>query len=127
MSRLLILILPLFLLTEGCAHKTVGATPTAQTTLNADAVVVRVNEFQAAVIQYCGPGPSCAPNTIATPLFREVIQACIAARTVLKTVPSGWQASVKATWAQLKPKLAAVMNPAIQAAFSAADSLIGAL
>jgi hypothetical protein len=126
--RYLILVLALSILPlTGCAHKTVGATPVGQAALNADAVVVRVNEFQAAVIQYCGPGPSCAPNTIATPLFREVIQACISARTVLKSVPAGWQASVKATWAELKPKLAGITNVAIQAAFSAADALIRSL
>lgn len=110
-----------------CNKKVTGATPIAQAAITADAVVVRVNELQAATIQYCGPAPQCAPGTLDTALARQIVQTSIALRQTLKAVPSGWQATVKAAWAQARPKFATVTNPAIVAALAAVDIVIGGL
>jgi len=91
----------------------------------ADAVVIRVNELQAATIQYCGPAPTCAPGTIDTQLARQIVETSIALRQTLKAVPAGWQASVKAAWKQARPRFAAIQNPAIVAALAAVDLVIG--
>lgn len=112
---------------EGCAGKVTGSTPIATAALQADAIVIRVNELQATVIQACGPAPTCQPNSLPTPLARDIVSTCIDLRTTLKTVPAGWQASVKVAWAQARPRFAAVTNPAILAALSVVDVTIGGL
>jgi hypothetical protein len=127
MKRLLILPLFCLLAFSGCAKKVTGATPVAQAALNADAVVIRVNELQAATIQYCGPAPQCALGTLDTALARQIVQTTIDLRQVLKAVPAGWQATVKQAWAQARPKFQAVTNPAIVAALAAVDLAVGAL
>lgn len=132
--RRLALVLPLSLLlasgsslTSGCAGKVTGATPIATAALQADAIVIRVNELQATVIQACGAAPTCQPNSLPTPLARDLVQTCIDLRTTLKAVPAGWQATVKAAWAQARPRFAGVTNVAILAALSAVDITIGGL
>lgn len=115
--------------TPGCAGKNTGATPRATAAMTADAIVVRVNELQATVIDACGPAPTCQPNTIPTPLAREIVQTCIDLRNTLdvRKRPVGWQAIVKAAWTQARPRFAAVTNVAILAALSAVDVTIGGL
>lgn len=112
---------------SGCAKKVTGATPVANAALAADAVVIRVNELQAATIQYCGPAPQCAPGTIDTQLARLIVSTSIDLRQTLKAVPAGWQATVRQAWAQARPKFATVTNPAIVAALAAVDLAVGAL
>lgn len=123
MRRLIVI---LALLASACA-KVTPETPKAAAAITADAVVVRVNEVQAAVIDYCGPAPQCAPGTIDTNTAREVVKAMTDLRTVLKAVPAGWQASVKAGWTQAKIRLVGITNAAIVAAIAALDVLIGGL
>jgi len=123
-----IILLPLFV--AACHPGLTPADPQAAVALKADGVVIRVNEFQGALIQYCGPGPQCAPNTVDTNTFRELLQACIDLRAVLKTTPQGWQASAKAIWGRVSnnPRVLPLKtNPAISAAFSAVDAILGGL
>ncbi len=127
MKRLLVIPLLCVLAFAGCNKKVTGATPVAQSALNADAVVIRVNEMQAATIQLCGPAPTCAPGTINTAVARQIVETSIALRQTLKAVPSGWQQTVKTAWAQARPKFASVQNPAILAAIAAVDVVIGGL
>jgi hypothetical protein len=122
----LILVLAL-VLTPGCAGKRVGATPVAQAAITADAVVLRVNELQATVIDACGPAPQCRPGSLDTALARLIVQTAIDLRSTLKVVPAGWQATVKAAWAQAHPKFAGVTNPVILAAIVSVDVMIGGL
>jgi hypothetical protein len=125
-QQLTIFVLALGLAVSSCA-KVTPATPKAAAAIKADAVVVRVNELQAAVIDYCGPAPECAPNTIPTNTARDVVKALIDVRTTLKATPEGWQATVKAGWVVAKSRLVGITNPAIVAALSAGDALIGGL
>lgn len=125
--RRLLYLFPLIFLLSGCAKNVVPENPSAAAAITADAVVLRVNEFQAATIQYCGPAPQCAPNTIDTNLARTIVQTAIDLRATLRAVPDGWKASVKATWATARPKFAGITNAAILAALSALDLAIGAL
>ncbi len=115
------------LTTVGACAKITPETPKAAAAIKADAVVVRVNELQAAIIDYCGPAPQCAPGTIDTNVARDVVKTMIDVRKVLKTVPQGWQMSVKEAWTVAKTRLAGVTNPAIVAALAAGDALIGGL
>lgn len=110
-----------------CSHKVTPATPRAAAALTADAIVIRVNELQATVIQLCGVGATCAPGTISTQLHDQIVQTCINVRTVLKSVPNGWQSTVKTAWAAGKARFGVVTNPAITAAIGAVDILIGGL
>ena len=126
MTRLIVL-LPLLFVLSGCAKNVVPENPSAAAAIGADAVVIRVNEVQAATIQYCGPAPTCAPGTLDTNLARTLVQTCIDLRATLKSVPDGWKASVKTTWATARPRFASITNPAIVAALSALDLAIGAL
>lgn len=114
-------------LAPACAKNITPETPRAGAALTADAVVIRVNELQATVIQVCGPQALCAEGTISTALARDIVQTCIDLRTTLKAVPDGWQATVKTAWSRAKPRFATVTNPAIQAAFSAVDALLSNL
>jgi len=128
MQRKTRLVVTLALLTVlGACAKVTPETPKAGAAIKADAVVVRVNELQAAVIDYCGPAPQCAPGTIDTNTARDVIKALIEVRSVLKASPNGWQASAKAGWAVAKARLVGITHPAILAAVAAADVLIGGL
>lgn len=114
-------------LTVACGPKTISDSPRGNAALKADAVVIRVNELQAVVIQACGPAMTCAPGTLSTDLARAIVQTCIDVRTTAKAVPDGWQASVKVAWTQAKPRFASVTNVAIQAGISAVDAIIGGL
>lgn len=111
----------------GCAKKTTGATPTAEAAIVADSIVIRVNELQATVIQACGSGPTCQPNSLSTMLARDLVQTCIELRTTLKAVPAGWQATVKTAWQQARPRFAGVTNSAILVALAAVDAAMGGL
>ncbi len=108
-----------------CPKKVTGDTPIATAALTADAIVIRVNELQATVIQACGSAPQCQPNSLSTPLARDLVQTCIDLRTTLKAVPAGWQATARAVWQQARPRFAPVTNPAIVAALTAVDVYLG--
>lgn len=110
-----------------CHKKVTGATPKAEAALRADAVTLRVNELQAAVIEACGPSPQCAPNSINVDLARQIVKTCIDIRTVLKSVPDGWAASVKSAWAQGRQRLDMVQDPVIRAAIAAVDAVVAQL
>lgn len=123
----LIMMLTLTFSVGACSKKATPETPKAGSALTADAIVVRVNELQATVIQLCGPQPACAPDTISTALARDIVQTCIDLRTTLKAVPDGWQATARTAWMRAKPRFVGVTNPAIQAAISAVDALLSNL
>jgi len=125
---LLAIVLALSVL-PGCASKKLTpADPVAAAALKADAIVIRLNEVQGAAIQACGPEPECRPEGgISTPLFRDLLRTFIKVRTTLKTVPVGWQATVKTAWQEARPSFNAVTNPAIIAALGLVDALIGGL
>lgn len=112
---------------SACAPKVTPETPKAAAAITADAIVVRVNELQAAVIQACGPERTCAPNTISTALADDIVRTSISLRTTLKAVPNGWQETVKTAWTQAKPRFAGITNPAIAAALTGVDTIIGGL
>jgi len=112
----------------GCASKKLTPeTPVAAAAMKADAVVIRVNELQAAVIEACGPAPECQPNSIPTATARDVVKAMIDLRTVLRSTPAGWQATVRSTWTQAKARLAGVTNPAILSAIALVNAAVEAL
>lgn len=124
----LVALLTSTVLSGGCADKNLTPeTPKAATALKADAVVVRVNELQAALIEACGPDAQCRPDSLDTNLFRTLISGCIDLRTVLRATPEGWRETVRASWAQTKPKFAGITNPAIVAALGLVDAAIGGL
>ena len=121
------LILILSLVAVSACAKVTPATPKAGAAIKADAIVIRVNELQATVIDYCGPAPQCAPGTIPTNTARDAVAALMDVRKFLLQTPNGWQASTKAAWSVAKARLAGVTNPAILAALAAVDVLIGGL
>jgi hypothetical protein len=125
--RFALALVVLLLALPACAGKVTGATPIATSALQADAIVIRVNELQATVIQACGPAPTCQPNSLDTALARDLVQTCLDLRTTLKAVPAGWQGTVRTAWTQARPRFAAVTNPAILAAVSAVDVILGGL
>jgi len=117
----------------GACAKVTPATPKAATAIKADEVVLRVNELQAATITACWPDgvpkAECAPGGISTAAARELVKAAIDARTVAKAVPAGWQASIKASWTQAKPRITALgpFPQAVQIALGLVDVVIGGL
>jgi hypothetical protein len=123
----LVALLTVPIVSSGCAKTVTPETPRAAAALTADAIVIRVNELQAAVIQACGPAVTCAPNTLSTNLARDLVQTTIDLRTTLKAVPDGWQATVRTAWTQAQPRFAGITHPAIQAALAAVNALIGSL
>ena len=121
------LVLLVVLLTSACRHNVVPENPAAAAALTADAVVIRVNEFQAVVIQACGPGPECQAGSLPTPLARDIVQTCIDLRATLKAAPDGWRVTVKTAWNQAKPRFASITNQGIQTALASLDAPIGGL
>lgn len=120
--------LMLALALTGCASKKLTPeTPLAATALKADAIVIRVNELQASVIEFCGPAPECQPNSLPTATARDIVKGLIALRTVLKSTPAGWQATAKTTWAEVQPKFAGVTNPAILSAIALVKAAVEGL
>ncbi len=117
---------------DSCA-KITPETPKAAAAIKADEVVLRVNELQAATITACWPDgvpkSECVPGGITTAAARELVKVAIDIRTVAKAVPAGWQASVKASWVQAKPRITALgpFPQAITLALGFADVLISGL
>lgn len=124
-GRLALVVVLLVLPSASCAKKVTGATPTATAALNADAVVIRINELQAAVIQACGPDPVCQPGSLDTNLARDIVKTCIDLRTTAKSVPDGWQMALRTAWNRAKLRFTAVTNPAILAGIAGVDALLG--
>jgi hypothetical protein len=126
------LILVLALVASACA-KVTPETPKAATAIKADEVLLRVKELQSAVLTACWPDgvmkSECVPGGISTPAMREFVKATIDVAKVAKEVPAGWQATVKASWGQAKPRILALVPfpQAVQIALGIADTLIGGL
>ncbi len=130
MNRWLLLVCLVAL--PACASHVTPADPLAARRVRLDAVGIRVNEFQSALIQWCGPGPNCAVNTVDTFVFRDLLTVCIDIRRTLRAAATDadpvWIPTVKAAWVGVKPKLDPLRsNPAISAAISAVDAIIGGL
>ena len=110
-----------------CPHNVTPENPAAAAAIKADAVVIRVNELQAVVIQACGPGPECQPNSLPTNAAREIVKACIDLRSLLKPpLATDWRTLVKNAWALKKPSISS-NDPIIQSAIAGVDTIIGGL
>lgn len=113
-----------------CGHPNqTPATPRAAALIRADDVVLRVNELQATIIEWCaaGTGATCQPGTIDTALARRLVSACLDVRRVARSAVDGWPAAVRTAWATAKTKFAGIANPLVVAAVAAVDALIGGL
>ena len=120
MKRILLVVL---LASCACAAHPLVVTPQGQAAVTADAVVVRVNELGNAAIAAQASGALSVATT------RTLIGWCLSADQVLGAVPSGWQATLQASWAQAKSKIPAadLNNPAVVSAVAAIDVIIGAV
>ena len=117
-----------FLMNAACTHTTYpNLTATGLADLRRDQIVIRINEFQATVIEACGQvmASQCAPNTIPTALAVDGVQAAISARNVIKAQELGWFAALQQGWTEFKARYPQT-NPVIQAAESAVDAALAA-
>lgn len=113
--------LPLLLTLLACPPKPITiTTPQGAAAFTADAAVVRVNELMNAAIQ------ANANGALDTPTTRIIVTFAVDADTVLAKTPSGWQATVKASWALAKPNITTT-NPTVLLAIAAADAAIQGL
>ncbi len=103
-----------------CTTPTKIVTQPGQIAFKSDAIVVRINELQAAAIAANTSGGLDALTT------KVVVEFSIAARTTLGALPDGWQITVKQAWAQARPKIVTT-NSTLLLAVGAIDALIGAL
>ena len=126
-------ILILALVASACNPKLTPETPKAGAAIKSDEVVLRAKELQAATITACWPDgvmkPECVPGGVSTAAARELVKVTVNIAEVAKAVPAGWQASVKASWAQAKPRILALgpFPQAVQIAIGFIDVLIGGL
>lgn len=97
-------------------------TPQGKTAYSADAIVVRVNELQAAAIQ------AEATKGISTATATTIVKFTVDADKVLKATPAGWQATVATLWAQAKKNIPAaqLQNQSIAAVVLAVDTVLAA-
>ena len=109
-TRSIGILLALALVVAACHKNLTPETPKAASAMKADDVLVRVVELQATVIQFCGPEPECAPGTLPTATARQIVRGTVDMQKVLRSAPDGWLASVKVTYAQLKPRFAGLTN-----------------
>lgn len=87
----------------------------------ADQISTRVNELQNVTIEAQGT------NQISLDTARLIVQFCVDANYTLKSVPEGWQATLKTLWAKTKPNVIAIPNPAIKAALNTVDVMLEVL
>lgn len=106
-------------LTLACAAPVTVTTPQGRAAYTADQVVVRVNELMHAAIRANAGGGLPEPTT------RTIVEWAVATDKVLATAPAGWQALVAASWDTAKRKIGTPANPAIVAAMSAVDVVLG--
>lgn len=86
----------------------------------ADQIVLRVNELQSATIE-------AQPRGLPLATARIIVQACIDANYTLRSVPAGWQATLRAGWREAKVKIIGLDDPLIMSAIAAVDALIEAI
>lgn len=98
-------------------------TPAGQAAYRADQIVMRVNELQNAAIA----ANSASPKQLPDQTTRVIVQFCLSADQTLAATPNGWQATLKASWAATKAQLPVINNPAVVAAMSAVDVVIGGI
>lgn len=98
-------------------------TPQGKQAYTADQILIRVGELQDTVIAANGSG------AISTPTARIIVKFTVDAAVLLKTVPSGWQATLSAAWQTAKGEIPAdqLSKPAITASISAVDIVLAAL
>lgn len=96
-------------------------TPQGKAAYTADQIVVRVNELQNAAIK------AEAGGALPTATTRTIVEFAVAADKTLAATPAGGAATVAVAWQQTKLKLAGVSNPAILAAMSAVDVVLGVI
>jgi hypothetical protein len=112
------------LMSEACIHTpTSVTTPQGKTAYTADQIVMRVGELQNAAIQ------AEASKALPTSTTRIIVQWCVNANTILKTVPEGWQQSISMAWITTKGQIPAkdLNNTAIAAAVAGVDVVLAAL
>lgn len=106
---------------SACHAPVTIVTPQGQTAYTADQIVVRVNELMNAAIA------ANASNALPTATTRTIVTFAVDADKVLASTPAGWPATLAVSWAAAKAQIGAVNNPAIVAAMSAVDVVIGAI
>jgi hypothetical protein len=119
MKRLLLVLL-LSLAPTACMPPATIVTAPGKVAFQADQVVVRVNELQAAAIQANKTGGLDDMQT------RVIVEYAVSADRVLKATPAGWQAAVVKLWQEAAPKIHTT-NPSVQFAITALTGLLGAL
>lgn len=117
----LLLLFPGVVALPGCATRPPNLSPAANAAYTADQVVIRINELMNAAIA------AQAQNAVPVATTRAIVKFAIAADQTLAQVPAGWPATVTAAWAATKKSLPAITNPAIIAAMSAVDLVLGVL
>lgn len=122
MKRLLApMILVVALAGSACTPPPTIVTPQGKVAYTADQVAVRVNELQNAAIQANTQGGLDIATT------RLIVKFCVAADQTLQTTPSGWQATLKASFAAFSKTLPATMNPNVQLLVTSLGTIINAL
>lgn len=108
------------LLISACAAKTYE-TDKARQADKANEIVLRVNELQRAAISANASGAVDVNTTTI------IVQFTVDANVILKTIPNGWQATLRTSWTTAKSKFPPNLNLAVKASVDLVDSLIGAL
>ncbi len=124
MKRRLAILVFAAALVSGCASAPPTViTPQGRAAYAADAVVIRVNELQAAAIQ------ANATGGLTTATTAQIVQWTVQADTVLKAAKDGWKAALVQSWGVLKGQIPAadLKNPLIVVALNAVDALIATL
>lgn len=105
----------------GCAHPPTFQSPIGQHAYTADQISLRVNELQSAAIAANSNGG------LPTGTTRMIVEFAVAADKTLAAVPNGWQATLRAAWAETKTKAGAITDPVVAAAMGAVDVILGSM
>jgi hypothetical protein len=103
-------------------------TPQGKSAYTADQVVVRVGELEKAAIQANATVVDGKPS-LDEASTRLIVQTCVSIAQTLKTVPDGWQAVVKQSWASFKVQAPPTLftHPTIGVLLTTVDALIKGL
>ncbi len=113
---------------SACAKPLPGDPPAP--VISAANVLVFVQAAKAAIQVLCGttdPLAECQPGTIATNVEHELVRDLDSVSAVLRTAGQGWQAAVRASWAQIRPRFDSIVDQRVRLAVNVVTAIVDLL
>lgn len=108
----------------GCAKHL----PTDPPRISAATVLILIDSVEAFARTYCGADPATTcQDPASTDVIREIVHDTGSARVILKAAAVGWQAAVRASWAEARPRFESVTDQKVRIAIAAVTAVLDLL